>query len=234
MKLKVLGLIILLFVCNSLISEVLVLENRAELSGKLENEDRENYYIRDNDGKLQTVPKVMVLEIRMNQEDNKQTKYYQQNIIKTKEIKNFTSLNIGYGNSYGGLGFNLNHKPGKISFHGGAGYFPIPAEFSDWADPAILYCLGLKFYMPNNQLYFDLQYGTFGIYAEEENDYWNREYSQFQETLYGPSILFGGDWLVNDKIGFNAALGLSYILNDIEMIDWTVVLALDIGLVIKL
>lgn len=231
MKLKLIMLVFLvLFVGLKLTAEVIVLDNGTSISGKIVNEDKKNYYLIDSDGVERTIPKMMVVEVRMKEtyNDNQQN-YLNQYHKSENDISNYTSIALGYGNSYGGLGARLQHKFGNVAIHAGCGYFPAPAEF---ADPAILFSGGCKFYLPNNKLYFDAQFGSFGIYAEEQYD-WYEGYESRQEVLYGPSLLFGGDWMIGDNIGLNGALGASYNLVDMEWIDWTILLALDLGFYIK-
>jgi len=230
MRLKNILLVFFIIMCLKLTAEVIVLDNGTSISGKIINEDKKNYYLLDSDGIEQTIPKMMVAEVRMKEtsEDNQQN-YFNQHHKPENDLKNYTSIGLGYGNSYGGLGARLQHKFSNLAIHAGCGYFPAPIEF---ADPAILLSGGCKFYLTNNQLYFDAQFGSFGIYAEEQYDYYDG-YETRQETLYGPSLLFGGDWMIGDNIGLNGALGASYNLVDMEWIDWTILLALDLGFYIK-
>jgi len=174
---------------------------------------------------------MMVVEVRMKEtsKDNQQN-YLNQNENPEIDLTNYTSISLGYGNSYGGLGVRLQHKFSKLAIHAGCGYFPAPMEF---ADPVILLSGGFKLYLPNNQLYFDAQFGSFGIYAEEYYDDYGYGYETRQETLYGPSLLFGGDWMIGDNIGLNGALGASYNLVDMEWINKTILLALDLGFYLK-
>lgn len=230
MRLKNILLVFFIIMCLKLTAEVIVLDNGTSISGKIINEDKKNYYLLDSDGIERTIPKMMVVEVRMKEtsKDNQQN-YLNQNENPEIDLTNYTSISLGYGNSYGGLGARLQHKFSNLAIHAGCGYFPAPIEF---ADPAILLSGGLKIYLPNNQLYFDAQFGSFGIYAEEQYDYYD-DYETRQETLYGPSLLFGGDWMIGDNIGLNGALGVSYNLVDVEWIDCTILLALDLGFYIK-
>lgn len=230
MRLKNILLVFFIIMCLKLTAEVIVLDNGTSISGKIINEDKKNYYLVDLDGIERTIPKMMVVEVRMQETsgDNQQN-YLNQNEKTENDLTNYTSVSLGYGNSYGGLGIRLQNKFSNLAIHAGCGYLPTPIEF---ADPAILLSGGFKLYLPNNQLYFDAQFGSFGIYAEEQYDYYDG-YETRQETLYGPSLLFGGDWMIGDNIGLNGALGASYNMVDMEWIDWTILLALDLGFYIK-
>lgn len=230
MKFKFVSLVFLIILMSlKLTAEIIILDNGTRISGKIINEDKKNYYLLDSDGIERTIPKMMVVEVRMKEtsEDNQQN--YLNQTKSENDFKNYTSISLGYGNSYGGLGARLQHKFNKLAIHAGCGYFPAPIEF---ADPAILFSGGLKLYLPNNQLYFDVQFGSFGIYAEEQYDYYGG-YETRQETLYGPSLLFGGDWMIGDNIGLNGALGASYNSVEMEWIDITILLAIDLGFYIK-
>lgn len=159
-----------------------------------------------------------------------QQSIYSQNI----QFIPYNSISIGYGNSYGGVGMKFEYRFRLVAIHGGVGYFPPPIEF---AESAVLFSGGIKFFFSNRDLYLDLQFGTFGIEAKQLR--YSSQYSITQEvsqkTLYGPSILLGNTIWFGSSVGLNCAVGASYNLVEI---DWTdkaeVIYALDFGLTIKL
>ncbi len=138
-------------------------------------------------------------------------------------------LAIGYGNSYGGSGLRAQWRFGGIQgfgFHIGGGYLPDADVF--------LAAAGIK-YFPYKNLYINAQFGLIGNeeYYESYSDGYNY-YSNYDENLlYGPSVLLGGDWNWGGRVGFgfNAGLGASYALNT-EYYD-EIMLAIDLGFVIR-
>ncbi len=114
----------------------------------------------------------------------------------------------------------------------GVGYFPAPFDF---AEDVFLFSIGFKTYVPNSGLYLDFQFGSFGVEAKEftHSSYYYSFTESSQETLYGPSILLGGDWF-GQNIGFNAAIGVSYNMVEIEWVEMKYMLAGDIGFIIML
>ncbi len=127
----------------------------------------------------------------------------------------------GYGNSYGGLGMRLQGRfGGNVGFgiHGGIGYFP-------GQDGHVLASFGLKFFF-YKWLYFNTQIGGFGREYTYEYDYYDYYEEESYETLIGPSLMVGGDFIFGKHVGFNAAFGLS--------ISGDVYPAIDLGFVLKI
>lgn len=140
-------------------------------------------------------------------------------------------LGIGYGNSYGGSGLRAQWRFGGVQgfgFHVGGGYLPEADVF--------LASAGIKFF-PYKNLYINAQFGLLG--NEEYYEYYNNgydSYSYYEENLlYGPSVLLGGDWSWGGRVGFgfNAGLGASYALNvESDYFD-EIMLAIDLGFVVR-
>lgn len=158
------------------------------------------------------------------------TTAYSQNHHNLQPIS-FSSVAVGYGNTYGGLGGRFQHNFGSVAIHGGVGYYPAPVEF---AEDAILFSAGVKFYV-DNSLYFNFQFGSFGIEAQKLSytSSWYSSSEVTQKTLYGPSILLGRDW-IGQTFGLNLAFGASYNMVEIEWTDdMKFLYAMDIGFIIK-
>ena len=142
----------------------------------------------------------------------------------------YNSISFGYGNSYGGLGTKYEYKFGTIAIHGGVGYFPPPA---DYAESTVLFSGGIKLFFSSNDMYLNLQFGTFGVEATQLSytTIYSTTKEKKQKTLYGPTILLGNTILIGKSVGLNCAVGISY---NMEKIDWSdnykVLYAFDLGL----
>ncbi len=133
-------------------------------------------------------------------------------------------LGIGVGNSYGGIGIRVQRRIGDnngFGVHAGVGYLPTAP---------ILASFGVK-YFPYRDLYINTQFGLVGCY--KNGMYFDQKYNC--NLFYGPSLLTGGDWNWGDKTGFgvNVGIGLTYILNYSEQLDYPLVLAFDLGFIIR-
>lgn len=154
------------------------------------------------------------------------------------QVKPVLTLSAGYGQSYGGAGvFGQWHPIPELGLHTGIGIFS-PSE--DELDDVILGELGIRLYPTLKTdpiyLFIDFQFGGLGVESHGElkwNGY-NWSYSREQQTLIGPSLLTGGEVRLkmedNYSFGFGGALGLSYILNDIDWINNSIILTLELGL----
>ncbi len=123
---------------------------------------------------------------------------------KGKYKGNYFMVGTGFGPSYGGFGFKGQFrfaltKTQGIGVHAGVGAFPFAP---------ILGNVGVK-YFPYKDLYINAQFGLNGIELYETYDF------LAGKTLYGPSLLIGGDWTWGKKVGvgINAAIGASYYIN---------------------
>jgi hypothetical protein len=146
----------------------------------------------------------------------------------------YSSISLGYGNSYGGGGVKFEYRFGTIAIHAGIGYFPPP---SDYAKATVLFSGGVKFFISNKDFYLDIQFGTFGSEARKVSLYTSffTTTEVDQKTLYGPSILLGNTVWFSNSIGLNGAIGASYNMVKIEWTDKAKVLfALDLGLTIRM
>jgi len=153
-------------------------------------------------------------------------------------------IGMGFGNSYGGIGFKFAGRFGGqlgFGFHGGLGYLPFIIEdrsgdFESSGEGAILFSAGFQFFF-YKWIYADLQFGSFGIeqkytsyYYYDPYGYSDYRYEYSKEILYGPSFLVGGDFIFGEHFGFNAASGFSYNINDAVSVE--VVFAFDIGFIV--
>lgn len=113
---------------------------------------------------------------------------------------NYSSLGVGYGISYGGIGLNGQYviRTGgvNIGFDLSLGYFP---KFQGY----LLGNLGIQFYIAGN-FYFDAKFGSFGAYKEEFIS------SNESGVLYGPSLMAGYDIYTGDVFAIKLGLGASY------------------------
>lgn len=152
------------------------------------------------------------------------------------------SLSAGYGQSYGGLGvYGQLHPIPEIGLHAGAGYFPASSATGyDFVDDIVMASVGVRLYPPFDidpfYFYSDFQFGGLGVEATQTSYYdgFNFYSEEEQQTLIGPTVLFGAEvrFAISDNVagGFGAGLGASYITNDIEWLDYSVLPTLDIGL----
>jgi len=152
-------------------------------------------------------------------------------------------LGAGYGNSYGGIGVKFAGRFGSqlgFGFHAGLGYFPFittdsQGELDNTGEGAILFSAGAQLFF-YKWLYVDLQFGSFGQeWSYTSTYYYSGSYSYYDytsnlETLYGPSLLVGGDFIFGKRFGFNAATGFSVNINDNASTE--IVFALDIGFIV--
>jgi hypothetical protein len=161
----------------------------------------------------------------------------------------YFSLAVGYGNSYGGLGIRAQSRFGGIlgfGLHAGVGYFPAATTETNGnatkLEGSVLYSIGAKFFMYKS-LYLDAQYGAFGSADREEfvtSTYYSGSYhysyysiEEKKGLLYGPTIMFGGDFIFGKHFGFNAGLGASFNMNNDFKDDYKTMVALDLGFVFK-
>lgn len=127
------------------------------------------------------------------------------NEMRKKKYKGkYFMLGSGFGPSYGGFGIKAQFrfpltKTQGIGVHAGVGAFPFAP---------ILGNVGVK-YFPYKDIYINAQFGLNGIELYETLDFFA------SKTLYGPSLLIGGDWTWGKKVGvgINAAIGASYYIN---------------------
>ena len=137
-------------------------------------------------------------------------------------------IGVGFGTSYGGLGVCANWRLGdkeEFGWHAGAGYIP---------DYGAMASVGAK-YFPYKNFYLNAQLGIFGYHETYETISYSDHYYNYEKaTLYGPSFLVGGDWTWGGKteFGFNAALGLSYNMNEYTYCK-DIYPALDMGFIVK-
>jgi len=154
--------------------------------------------------------------------------------------RNRLTLGLGFGPSLGGLGGFLQLQgPLGFAVHGGVGFYPVSVFYPEfeWVEGRILYSAGLKYYLPwsTEQVrpYFDLQYGGLSVEAVQVVTgmwYYSHIYENVQKTLWGPSFLFGVEMKMG-RVGFNGALGLSYVTTEWEYWDQPLFLSADVGLV---
>ncbi|MBK7987086.1 MAG: hypothetical protein IPK11_09265 [Ignavibacteria bacterium] len=136
-------------------------------------------------------------------------------------------VGAGVGNSYGlpGIRFQFNTaKEDRFGFHAGIGLFP-KIDF--------IVAAGVKYYVFKD-VYLNAQFGTLGY-----NQRSFIETSSIHTTiealysLYGPSLLIGGDWAWDISqsfgLGINAGLGMSYEVSTIQEF----VPAIDLGVIFK-
>lgn len=117
----------------------------------------------------------------------------------------YMQASAGYGNSYGGIGLNFAMRFGGVTgygFHAGVGYI---------IDGNAAGVAGFKFY-PYKNLYIN---ALFGIVGYEITIYKGWYYYTTKQALYGPALLFGGEWAWGSKVkyGFNIAAGYRYLVN---------------------
>ena len=157
------------------------------------------------------------------------------NNLYSQNKKPIISFGVGYGNSFGGFGGMIQfNSAANISFHCGVGYFPALSDY-DFTKGAILAAAGIKIFPPLETdpiyLYVDFMFGGLGIEATAEWEYIWGEYSESseQKTLWGPTIMFGGEMHFG-TIGIVGGLGLSYNLTKVDWIDQEIFIGLDAGL----
>lgn len=167
-------------------------------------------------------------EVSTNQRDS------QTNLQIQKELILPSSIALGFGNSYGGIGGKFEYKFPYVALHVGIGYFPPPA---DYAKETLLFSGGIKvFFSKSSEMYLDLQFGTFGVEANQVSftSYYSSYEEVTQKTLYGPSILLGNTSWFSNSVGLNGAIGATYNMVEIEWSENTkVIFALDLGLVVR-
>ena len=141
----------------------------------------------------------------------------------------FASFALGHGPSYGWIGLRYQGRIGKdlgFGWHAGGGLFPAIGSVDN---TYFLYSGGLKFFFYRGW-YIDVQYGTFAVRSDSYYDYETRLYKSREITLHGPSFTTGIDWFFNRYIGINAAIGVSYDVQEIlggphilPAVEWGVV-----------
>lgn len=145
---------------------------------------------------------------------------------------NYFMIGVGYGNSYGGIGTRIQFRVGGnfgFGMHAGVGYFP-------GLGGAVLASGGIKIFFYRG-LYFNTQFGLTGIeeYTETRYYYDGDDYEYYYEshTLYGISLMTGGDWTWGNPVGFgfNAAMGATYNFNVERFSNFSP--AVDLGFIIK-
>ena len=128
-----------------------------------------------------------------------------------KKNKYFAGFGVGYGQTYGGLGFKYQGRIGNIvgfGYHIGTGHVldfsgNIPAENLIWVN------IGAKLFWYKGW-YVDFSYGSVANYTLTEltEGYFGIPISTTRyETAYGPSILIGIDLFFNKHYGLNVAAG---------------------------
>jgi hypothetical protein len=143
----------------------------------------------------------------------------------------YFSIATGLGDSYGGLGMRAQARfGGNVGFgvQAGVGWFPGVEDESCFAVEA-----GFKFYLYRG-IYINTQFGILGkqtTYDYSYGSYSGYNYNSASEVLYGPSILTGVDLIFGRHFGFNAAAGISVIVNG--SMDGDVLPALDLGFIYK-
>ncbi len=132
-------------------------------------------------------------------------------------------LGSGFGPSYGGFGIKAQFrfpltKTQGIGVHAGVGAFPFAP---------ILGNVGVK-YFPYKDIYINAQFGLNGIELYETYDF------LAGKTLYGPSLLIGGDWTWGKKVGvgINAAVGASYYINAVNFFHFFP--TMDLGFIVRI
>lgn len=132
-------------------------------------------------------------------------------------------LGSGFGPSYGGFGIKAQFrfpltKTQGIGVHAGVGAFPFAP---------ILANVGVK-YFPYKDIYINAQFGLNGIELYETYDFFAGK------TMYGPSLLIGGDWTWGKKVGvgINAAVGASYYINAVNFFHFFP--TMDLGFIVRI
>lgn len=224
---------------NAFSQDILYKKNGEKIEGKIIEVtlDTVNYKSIDNlEGPSKNIPVSSVYMIKY--ENGKEEIFNTEpallekpdNFFSDKKDKYF-SIATGFGQSYGGLGIRLQGRAGKIlgfGYHAGVGYvLPQENEKTD-----IFYSFGLKFFWLK-AWYVDLQYGPTSIgtksYSVYNHYFWT--HIEEKEILFGPSLLIGGDWFFDERVGLNGALGVATNLtNDIFPVVFA---TMDFGFVVK-
>jgi len=116
----------------------------------------------------------------------------------------YNSIALGTGPSYGGMGVRFQGRTGKIlgfGYHAGIGY-----SIGEWlAYGGVGISAGVKLFW-HKSWYLNCQFGPVMDYIILDE---NRMVIE-SGNAWGPSILVGGDWFINQTFGINAAIGQSF------------------------
>jgi len=222
MKIKTLLLLMSCFSCLITLSQDIVLKSNCE---EIKSKDFEFQSNSNVDVSIFQKPMIayscVVREIYSNTEAELNN-HSNDKVSNRLTNKRYFLIGAGVGNSYGTYGIKMQYVSSgntRFGIHGGVGYYD---TLGGW----ILYSAGVQLYYWNN-LYVDVQFGSFGAYSES-NGYYSK-YSSDSGLFYGPSLLLGYDWYITDHIGLNVAAGLSRKLNHNN--DY--LMAADLGILFK-
>ncbi|MCK5169967.1 MAG: hypothetical protein KAQ75_08810 [Bacteroidales bacterium] len=143
----------------------------------------------------------------------------------SSEKDSYFALGAGFGRSYGGIGIRAQARFGKkqgFGLHAGVGYNP-----EDQGGGGVGFGLGAKFFY-YQWLYINVQAGIVSY-----DYYYDGDYDDYvNHSLFGYSILFGGDFFFGDHIGLNVAIGPTLISNAGEY-NSSLAMGIDLGFIFK-
>ena len=139
--------------------------------------------------------------------------------VSSSERDNYFALAAGYGRSYGGMGIRVQGRFGKkqgFGVHAGVGYNPSNTGGGCFG-------VGVKFFY-YRWLYINAQVGNV-THDYGYDTYWGYDY-EWTESVFGVSILTGGDFIFGNHADLNVAIGPTITNRGIK-------LGFDLGFVFK-
>jgi len=136
------------------------------------------------------------------------------------EKDNYFALAAGFGRSYGGIGIRAQGRFGRnqgLGIHGGVGFNPVDAG-------GVCFGVGAKFFY-YKWLYINAQVGIVSHKETYVYDFFG-DSNYDTESVFGFSLLTGGDFVFGKHAGFNIAIGPSITGDGVK-------LGFDLGFVLK-